>query len=66
MQKREESEDSFRYEFDDWRENLWVIFGSKWIVEIIIPTDKQVPLSGLEWTFANYDQDKGTECEKLL
>ena len=38
----------------DWRENLFTIFGSLNLFEIMIPTDREKCINGLEWTFLNY------------
>ena len=65
MQHREQSEDKFQYELDNWKENLFVVFGTTNVVEMILPMEREIPLTGLEWTFANYDE-QGGDTEKLL
>ena len=39
MQKREENKDDFSYELENWRENLFVIFGTSNFIEMLLPID---------------------------
>lgn len=54
MQKRDPEKDNFTYELKDWRENLFTIFGSTNLFEILLPIEREKCLNGLEWTFMNY------------
>lgn len=64
MQKRDQNEDKFTYEMPSYRENLFVTFGTNSIIEMLLPVHRDLQISGLEWTFANYSQEG--ETEKLL
>lgn len=64
MQKRDESEDKCTFELKSWRENLFVIFGTTNYFEMILPVSRDLPLTGLEWTFMNLGQDG--DNEKLI
>lgn len=64
MQKRDSNLDEFSYELPHWRENLYVIFGTMNILEMILPVHRDLPLNGLEWTYLNYQN--GNDCEKLI
>ncbi|CDW81625.1 UNKNOWN [Stylonychia lemnae] len=61
MSNRDQSEEITTYELPSWRENLFVIFGTSNITEMILPIHRDLPLSGLEWTFMNYGNDGDSE-----
>lgn len=54
MQKRDPEKDEFTYELKDWRENLFTIFGTMNLLQIMLPLEREKCLNGLEWTFLNY------------
>jgi hypothetical protein len=54
MQKRDPEKDDFCYELKDWRENLFLIFGTMSPPEMLLPFEREKCLNGLEWTFMNY------------
>ncbi len=43
------------FSFNDWRENLFVVFGTRSLFRaIFIPSYKKLPFSGIEWTKLEY------------
>jgi hypothetical protein len=53
--------DVMQYEMPKVRENLFVVFGTMNFIEMILPLHRELPLSGLEWTFVNYTTEGDTE-----
>lgn len=42
------------YKIESYKENLFVIFGTRSIIlSLIVPSDRVLPLRGLEWSFMN-------------
>ena len=50
------------YRITSWRENIYVLFGT-WNVfaALLIPSDRVLPLRGLEWSFQNFATSSGIE-----
>ncbi len=64
MQSRDQSEEATTFELPSWKENLYVIFGTTNIIEMMLPINRDLPLNGLEWTFMNLGDDG--DSEKLI
>ena len=64
MQSRDQSEDTYTYELPNWRENLFIMFGTTNPIEMMLPVHRDLPVNGLEWTFMNFNQDG--DSEKLI
>jgi len=62
MQKREQENEEFTFESSVWKENLFVIFGTTNWIEMMLPVHRQLPLSGLEWTYMNLMDGKDSEA----
>ena len=42
------------YRITSWRENLFIIFGTyNMLSAMLLPSDRILPLRGLEWSFMN-------------
>jgi hypothetical protein len=64
MSRIDPEKDDLSYVLPHWRENLFVIFGTTSLMEIVLPIHRDLPLNGLEWTFMNLEQ--GNDQEKLI
>jgi hypothetical protein len=42
------------FELPHWKENLYILFGTMNVIEIMMPISKELPLNGLEWTYMNF------------
>lgn len=46
------------YRIDSWRENIYIIFGTKSILKaLVFPGNRQLPLRGLEWSLINQNSE---------
>lgn len=61
MEKRECNGDVYSFELPTWRENLYVMFGTMNLIEMILPLQRELPLQGLEWTYMFYGTADDTE-----
>jgi len=61
MQRRSQSMEAHTFELPHWRENLYTTFGTTSPFKAMMPFGRPQVLSGLEWTFANFDR----ECKSL-
>ena len=52
------------YRITSWRENIYIIFGT-WSVfaAMWIPSERHLPLRGLEWSFMNFAAGSGSKLE---
>jgi len=46
----------FKFGFDKVRDNLFMTFGTYRLFRIFSPSLRTLPLSGIEWSFACFDQ----------
>ena len=47
------------YRIDQWKENIYIIFGTKNIFKaLIFPAKNLLPLRGLEWSFMNQNNSE--------
>jgi hypothetical protein len=54
------------YKIDCWRENLYVIFGTKSLfIALVVPNDRILPLRGLEWSFMNLTGNKNINAGSI-
>ena len=67
MGKRETNsflKDEINMEITNWRENLFVLFGTTSVLKMLVPWTRETPFNGLEWTFIRYDESG--DVEKLI
>ena len=55
MGARNNSEDIYTFELPEWRENLFVIFGTTSVLDMLLPNLNKLPITGLEWTYMNME-----------
>ena len=53
-----------KYRFDTMTDNLYRIFGTHKLLRILSPSFRNVPFTGLEWSFRL--KDEGYHCDGLL
>lgn len=41
----------YEYRLPNWRDNLFLLFGTHKIVRMLSPSLRNVPLNGIEWSF---------------
>ena len=47
----DENEEEYQYRYEDYSDNLFILFGTTKLLRIFSPSLRNVPVTGLEWSF---------------